>query len=207
LLLVLKKHSRDPPIHLALTSASMLACSNRLRHAPMLLLLLLLPLLSLLPLISASLDTQILKPIVRIIYPEKGEILSGCNWINFTAVVHVTNVASEADLSVTLHIDNRPISQATGKKDLARSYGNHIVYSFNVEFDVEMANETATYGNLARAVAIVGGSVVAEEEIMFGTHVTASRKKFIYLVQNEHALDLSQLYARASFPQFFFVTI
>ena len=58
-----------------------------------------------------------------------------------------------------------------------------------------------------KTVAIVGGSVVAEEEIMFGTHVTASRKKFIYLVQNEHALDLSQLYARASFPQFFFVTI
>jgi hypothetical protein len=107
-------------------------------------------------------------------------------------------VASEANIKVSFHIDNKPISQAIGKKDLARSFGSDLVYSFNVEFDIELANETATYGNLARAVVAVDGSVVAEDEIMFGTHVVASAKKFIYLVQNEHVLDLSQLYGPRS---------
>jgi hypothetical protein len=110
----------------------------------------------------------------------------------------VNNVASEDNLKVSFHIDNKPISQAVGKKDLARSFGSDLVYSFNVEFDIEMANDTATYGNLARAVASVDGGVVAEDEIMFGTHVVASAKKFIYLVQNEHVLDLSQLYGPRS---------
>ena len=143
--------------------------------------------------ISAASDTHALRPNIRILYPAKGEIFSGCNWINFTAVVQVNNVARESNLKVTFHIDNKPISQATGQKDLAKSFGADIIYSFNVEFDIEMANETATYGNLARAVAVVDGAIAAEDEIMFGTHVLASPKKFIYLVQNEHALDLSQL--------------
>jgi hypothetical protein len=149
-------------------------------------------------LVSTFPDAGALNPTIRIMYPLKGEIFSGCNWINFTAVVQVNNVASDAHLRVTFHIDNKPISQATGKKDLARSYGANIVYSFNVEFDIETANDTATYTNLARAVATTDGVVLAEDEVMFGTHVVASPKKFIYLVQNEHVLDLSQLYGPRS---------
>ena len=179
----------------------MSACGSTRWPSPLQLLLPLLLLAlhsSLLSLTSASQAAQSAQPVVRIMYPQKGQILSGCNWINFTAVVHVNNVASDADLKVTFHIDNRPISQATGEKDLSRSYGSDIIYSFNVEFDIETANETDTYGNLARAVASIGSDVVAEHEIMFGTHVVASPKKFIYLVQNEHALDLSQLYGPRS---------
>jgi hypothetical protein len=181
----------------SLLAAFMLSCATAAHRPPTpLFLLLMLPGLLLawfsLP-ISAASDTHALRPIIRILYPAKGEIFSGCNWINFTAVVQVNNVASESNLKVTFHIDDKPISQATGQKDLAKSFGADIIYSFNVEFDIEMANETATYGNLARAVAVVDGAIAAEDEIMFGTHVLASPKKFIYLVQNEHALDLSQL--------------
>ena len=76
-------------------TASMLACGRRAHsqlppHPLLLLPLLLLVWHSSLSLISAAPAQQTERPFIRILYPEKGEIFSGCNWINFTAVVQVT---------------------------------------------------------------------------------------------------------------------
>ena len=94
---IFNKNSLKTREEVSLVASSMLPCCRRTRLTllppPHLLLVHLLLLVghSLLATISAASANQAEQPAVRILYPNKGDIFSGCNWINFTAVVQVNN--------------------------------------------------------------------------------------------------------------------